>query len=160
VELRTLPASARCGPPPFGRGADPHRKPIARALHDVLSVNLEHVAQRNMRPPSAPSCLDALAVQFAGNGVVAGEPGLLYLADPVNTFAARRAAEASRAAVPRAAQIISRSCSATARICTVSLLACGLYTATNSTPLSIDVAMNATLRDRRWTVSSRRGPLE
>jgi hypothetical protein len=44
--------------------------------------------------------------------------------------------------------IASRSCSATAaRMWMVSLLACGLSVATNSTPESIRVAMKARLRD-------------
>jgi len=47
-------------------------------------------------------------------------------------------------------EIISRSCSATAaRIWTVSRFAIGISHATNSIPLSIRVAMNATLRDSR-----------
>src|SRR5262249_37565586 len=60
-----------------------------------------------------------------------------------------RAFAACRASLVRWA-IISRSCCATAaRMWIVSLLACGLSTATNSTPESIRVAMNARFRDRR-----------
>jgi hypothetical protein len=57
----------------------------------------------------------------------------------------------SRAASGRTAR---RSCCATAaRICTVNLLACGLSTAMNSTPESINAAMNARLRDNRSSLS-------
>jgi hypothetical protein len=46
--------------------------------------------------------------------------------------------------------IIVRSCSATAaRMCSVSRVACGLSTATNSTPESISAAMKAKLRESR-----------
>src|SRR5256886_1693611 len=95
------------------------------------------------------------------------------------TLAANRLAFAFRAALPRFAtsampglprrfphllaairaslvrfEICSRSCSAmAARICTVSLLASGISTATNSTPLSISVAMKARLRLRRSSLA-------
>jgi hypothetical protein len=64
-----------------------------------------------------------------------------------------RALAAFKAALVRS-EIISRSCCATAaRICTVSLFACGLSTATNSTPDSISVAMYAKLRLSRFSLA-------
>ena len=51
-------------------------------------------------------------------------------------------------------EIISRSCSATAaRMCIVSLVACGLSQATKSTPESISDEMNATLRANRSSLA-------
>jgi hypothetical protein len=64
-----------------------------------------------------------------------------------------RALAAWRAAGVRAL-MISRSCWATAaKICTVSLFACGLSTAMNSTPESMSVAIKARLRDRRSSLA-------
>ena len=61
-----------------------------------------------------------------------------------------RALAAFRAADVRAL-MISRSCWATAaKMWTVNLFACGLSTATNSTPESIRVAMNAKLAAYRF----------
>src|SRR5262245_57682007 len=60
---------------------------------------------------------------------------------------------AARAALVRSL-IAPRSCSATAaRMWTVSLLAWGLSAAMNSTLLSISVAMNARLRDKRSSLA-------
>ena len=66
---------------------------------------------------------------------------------------AANALAAARAALVRSL-IAPRSCSATAaRIWTVSLLAWGLSAAMNSTLLSISVAMNARLRDKRSSLA-------
>src|SRR6202035_2856953 len=60
---------------------------------------------------------------------------------------------AARAALVRS-EMASRSCSATAaRMWMVSLLACGLSTATNSTPDSIRVATKARFRDSRSSLA-------
>ena len=113
-----------------------------------------------MRPPAASSRGNVALVELCGDGIEARGAGLLYLSDDRQQPAANRLAFAFSAAVPRFAassslglprrvpralaafkaalvrsEIISRSCCATAaRICTVSLFACGLSTATNSTP--------------------------
>ena len=65
---------------------------------------------------------------------------------PVHSSSTPRALAAASAAFVREL-ICSRSCSAkAASMCSISFEACGLSTATNSTPLSMRLAMKATLR--------------
>src|SRR5262249_30578730 len=135
----------------------------------------KHRADLNMGPFSAARGSHVALVEFGGNRIVARETSPFDLLDNRQHIAANCFAFAFTAAVPRFAalascvlpgrvpralvarrtalvrsEIISRSCSATAaKMCTVSLLACGLSTATNSTPDSMSAAIKARFRDNR-----------
>jgi hypothetical protein len=102
------------------------------------------------------------AIQFAGSGntlTLGAGYTISGTVDPsgkppgITPSRTPRALAACSAALVRA-EIISRSCSATAaRMWSVRRVACGLSQATNSTPASIMVAMNATLRESRSSLA-------
>jgi hypothetical protein len=145
--------------------------------HQTPALNL---SQLHMPPPATVSGGDLAGVQLPGDGVearmtgrldlpdnrqnvgrelrrlrLAGHPHALNGSGGVSGVPSRfpRALAAARAALVRS-EIASRSCSATAaRMWIVSLLACGLSTAMNSTPESIRVATKARFRESRSSLA-------